>query len=256
MLLSQDLLEGRVLLGRAGAAGKLLELQPPLVVLVLRLEEGTRLAGVDEHRDPELGALVPDGIQARIVDRHAPAARVGHGQAQVLEDLQAARAVAHVLGELRGGPISPPGRLNPLVVQVGEDDEAAGVAARQVAVALLELGPLRTAQVHHHLEVDPVHVGHQAGGLLDGHVAILVIVHVDERVLRAFWLVLGHDERGLRLVLLDRHRLRREARGRQRPHPEPQETKDEHRPRGVSESGVFHGCSFPCAGSPRSGACD
>ena len=84
----------------------------------------------------------------------------------------------------------------------------------------------RPAQVHHDAHVQGVHVLHEAVQLLLRHADVLMVVHVDERILRPRDLVLGDDERGLRLVVLDGHRLGvrepdREERGkgsRARPH--------------------------------------
>ena len=39
--------------------------------LVLRLEEGLRLGRVDENRDAEIAALLPDRVEPRVVDRDA-----------------------------------------------------------------------------------------------------------------------------------------------------------------------------------------
>ena len=169
---------------------------------------------MDEHRDAELAALVPDRIEPRVVHGDALAGRVDDGEPQVLEDLQAPRAVLVVLAELRDRALGPAGAADSLEVQVGEDHEAARIPARQVPVALLELGALVAAQVDHDLHVDPVHVRDQLRRVRGRDVRVLVVVDVDEGVLRVRRVVLGHDQGRLGLVLLDRHRLRAGDTGR------------------------------------------
>jgi hypothetical protein len=52
---------------------------------------------------------------------------------EVLEDLQAPRDVAEIALALRRGTLSPPGRLDAGKIEVCENDEAARVAAREIA---------------------------------------------------------------------------------------------------------------------------
>ena len=154
-----------------------------------------------------------DRIEPRVVHGHAHALGVLQGQAQVLEDLQAPRAVLNVARELRRRLLAPARRVDARVVEVGEDHEAPGVAAGKVAVPGLELGSLPSAQIHHDPHVKAVHVGDQLRGVRRGDVGVLVVVDVDEPVLGEGRMVLGHHQRRLGFVLLDRQGLGGNAAG-------------------------------------------
>ena len=161
VLLGQELLEGRELVGRAGALGKLLELEPALVVDVLGLEETARLGRVDQHRDPELAALRPDGIDPGIVHGHALPGTVDQRHPQVLVDLQAPGAGRDVLRELSGRPLAPAGLRDAGEVDVGEDHEPPGIAAQEIRLALDECLAGAAREVDHDPHADPVHLGDQ-----------------------------------------------------------------------------------------------
>ncbi len=208
VLLGHQRLEGRVALRRTGALRELRELEPALVVLVDRLEEGARLAGMDEHRDAELARLAPEREDARVVHRHALAGGVLHLHAEVLEDLEPdGAALLHVALELRRGALAPAGVTDAPEVHVGERHEPAG-CDRAVR---LDAGGQRVArapaQVDHPAHVHGVHLADEARDLARRHADVLMAVHVDERELRARHRMRRDAERGARVVLLDRHRL-------------------------------------------------
>ena len=71
-----------------------------------------------------------------------------------------------------------------------------------------EIIAIAAAQVDHHAQVERVHVGDQLVEALRLQATRLMIVHVDERVLGALDRMLRDNQRGLGLVLLDRHGLR------------------------------------------------
>src|SRR5580704_10493536 len=66
-----------------------------LIALVARVrgkKESLRIAGVNENRNPETPAFVPDRIQPRIVDREQLSGLIAHSQTQVLQKLESASA--------------------------------------------------------------------------------------------------------------------------------------------------------------------
>src|SRR5687767_9740310 len=103
VLLGDDRRPGRVFAGRACALGALLELEPPLVGLVVRLEELARLRGVDEYGNAQLARLAPHRVQARIVDGNAFSRPILQVESEVLEDFESARSGLDVALELGGG---------------------------------------------------------------------------------------------------------------------------------------------------------
>src|SRR5688572_31259454 len=74
---------------RPGPAGKLGELQPALVVLVDRVEEGRRLGGMDQNRNAQLSRLAPHRVEPGIVGADPLPAAVFEVHAEILEDLEA-----------------------------------------------------------------------------------------------------------------------------------------------------------------------
>src|SRR5687768_3948262 len=107
MLLGDDRRPRRILAGRARALGALLQLEPALVVLVVRLEELARLGGVDENRDAQLARLAPHRIETRIIHRHPLPRAILQVEPKVLEDLESASPRFHVALELSGGVSAP-----------------------------------------------------------------------------------------------------------------------------------------------------
>ena len=71
MLLLDQGLPARILVGRPGARRKLLQLAPALVVLVDGIEERDRLGGMNQDGYFELAAQFKDLIVARVVDVNA-----------------------------------------------------------------------------------------------------------------------------------------------------------------------------------------
>src|SRR5688572_19336408 len=90
MLLGDDRRPGRVFAWRTCPLGALLELQPTLVVLVVRLEELPRLRGVNEDGNAELARLPPERVETRIVDGNPLPRTVLEVEPEILEDLEAA----------------------------------------------------------------------------------------------------------------------------------------------------------------------
>src|SRR5687767_1534384 len=123
VLLGDDGRPRRVFAGRAGALGTLLELEPPLVGLVVRLEELARLRGVDEYGDAQLARLAPHGIEARIVDGNAFSRPILQVESQVLEDLEAARPGLDVALQLGGGVRAPLWIVDARELEIGEEGE-------------------------------------------------------------------------------------------------------------------------------------
>lgn len=223
VLLGHQLLPGGIGGGIAVALGFLLQFQPAFVVGVLRLPERGRFAGMDQHRDAQLAAFGPDGIEAGIVDRHPRAVLIRHVETQVLVDLQPAGAVLHVGAELAQGLFLPAWFPHAAEIDIGEEDEAArriclDVGDRllqkrtliqpeaQLAVRPLDAPESPPAQVDHHRHVQFIHFRSQFAEILSGH-RPLVIVHVDERILGAGDGMFRHHQGGGGIVFLEREGL-------------------------------------------------
>ncbi len=233
----EDLLERNVLRWIAIAAGDLDELVEPFVVRVLRLPELERVGAVDQDRDAQPRAGFEDRVEPGIVDRDAPALDVDRVHAETLVDLETPRAGADVRLELGDRARGPAGRTDSGPVDVGEVDDPPGrhalgerqhraqVLGAPDRVARLSVGSGHTLEaaareVDHHRHVHRVHRGDDLAHR--GFVEVeLVVVDVDERVLRARDRMLRHHQRLRRVVLHERERggilragWRRRARGR------------------------------------------
>ena len=88
--------------------GEQRQLEPALVLDVLRLEELLRLGGVNERRHVEPRERVPQRIDLGIVDLQARAIRLGDAQAELLADFaDAERAGLDVGVELLNRLVAP-----------------------------------------------------------------------------------------------------------------------------------------------------
>ena len=127
--LGHQLLEGDAARLGGGAAREERQLQPALVVEVVRREERLRLGGVDEHRDVEARRRLPDRIELGVVDLQARAVRLLDAQAERLGDLaDADRAGGDVGLELLHGALGP-ARPDLAEVDAAQDAEAILVRA-------------------------------------------------------------------------------------------------------------------------------
>ena len=192
VLLGHDRRPRRILARRTRALRTLLQLQPALVGLVVRLEELARLRGVDEHGNAQLARLAPHGIEPRIIDRHALARSVLEVEPEILEDLESASARLDILLELSGGVRTPRRIINAGELEIGEECEPAACCALRAAHCVGEGLAGAPAEIHHGAHVERVHLAREAR--IVGRQR-LVTVHVNERVLRARDLVLGNDQR-------------------------------------------------------------
>ena len=114
-------LEAGIAILRIAALGEQRLLQPSLVCVVQRTEELLRIAGVDEHRELQSRAGVPDGVQLGIVELEARTIRLANGQPKALRDLaNAHRAIGHVRLQLRHGLLGPR-RPHVLEADAGKD---------------------------------------------------------------------------------------------------------------------------------------
>src|SRR5690606_18058720 len=78
---------------------------------------------VDDDRNVELRAQIPDRLEHRIVDAQAGAVRLAGRQSEVLGDLEADGAVADRGFELRDGVFGPARTTGAVPVHVREDAE-------------------------------------------------------------------------------------------------------------------------------------
>ena len=80
-----------------------LQLEPALVVLILRLKKRPGLACVDQHGKFQPAAQLEDLVETRIVDVNALLFAVLQLHAEILENLQTLRAVIDIFLQLSGG---------------------------------------------------------------------------------------------------------------------------------------------------------
>jgi hypothetical protein len=122
--LGHQLLEAREAIGGITAIGEKGKLEPALVVVVDRLEELLRISGVDEHRQVQARACVPDGIELGIVDPQPCPIDLPDIQAELFRDLaDTDGARPHVGFELANGPVGPSGS-NVAKIDPGEHTNA------------------------------------------------------------------------------------------------------------------------------------
>src|SRR5206468_7683657 len=108
--LGHELVEARKAVGGISASGEERQLEPALVAVVDRLEELLRIRRVNEHRNPEPCAGVPERIQRRIVERETRAICLRDREAEALRYLSDAhRTGGHVRLQLRHRPLCPTG---------------------------------------------------------------------------------------------------------------------------------------------------
>ena len=207
-----ELLEGDAARLGGGAAREERQLQPALVVEVVRREERLRLGGVDEHRDVEARRRLPDRIELGVVDLQARAVGLLDVQAEALGDLaDADRAGGDVGLELLHGALGP-ARSDAAAGRCRRrrgSDPCAGWRRWRRACALRRVARL-VVGADQHPDVERVHGRDDAGDPLGGRQVARVAMDVDHRVLRLRHRVLLGDERRRRPVVDDaRRRLRR-----------------------------------------------
>src|SRR5687768_11551535 len=130
-LLGHDRLPARILLRWTRPAGKLVQFEPSLIVFVDRLEEYRGLGSMDQNGDLVSSADLEYAVEARIVNVNALALGVLQIHAEILEDLQALRAILDVLLELIGRALAIAWLVEPVEVDVGEDCKPIFVVALQ-----------------------------------------------------------------------------------------------------------------------------
>ena len=158
VLLPDDLLEGGAPARGLQPAWAELELQPALVEPIVGLPEFGRISAVDQHRNTHLPGLVPDGCNARVVDRDPVAVRVEGGEPEVLENLETRRSVANVLLQLGGRSLTPSRRSHSPEVYVREEHEPAGGVPRH-AFETRDKGPSASPrEIDHDRHVQLVHL--------------------------------------------------------------------------------------------------
>src|SRR5690606_33501920 len=83
------------------------KLQPSFVVRIHGLPERAWIRRMNQYRNAQLAALVPDRPDPRIIDPDPLALAVAHRHAQILVDLQTTRTHLHVLLQLAEGSLLP-----------------------------------------------------------------------------------------------------------------------------------------------------
>src|SRR5438552_952092 len=196
----------RILRRRPRAARKFLQLFPAFVVVVPGIKKRGRLRYVNQHGKLQFRAFLEDGIELRIVRVHALAVRIFQVHSEILEDFQSLRAVLDVLFQARRHALSKSRRVQVVVTHVRENDESIGVASFHHRHSVLELFPGSSAEIHHHAQIDRVHLLDEPVHFFRRGIPVMA-VNIDERKFRPLDFVFLGDERGLRLVLVDRRGL-------------------------------------------------
>ena len=115
------------------------ELFPAFVGLINRIKKGRGIGGVDEPRDFQLSACLPNRIEPRIVNLDQGSIRVPIIESKPLEDLQSAGTLRDGVGQLLGGSLrkslavtGPRRRILrvafSLPIHICEDDEAVSMS--------------------------------------------------------------------------------------------------------------------------------
>ncbi len=140
--------------------GMLVELLPALVRGIERLEERDRVRDMDRHRHPELPRRRPQGIQARVVDRDQPSARVPGPKPEELPHLEAAGTGGDAVAEARRLGLAERRVLRPAVVVEAREHRH---AAREGVLPALDLAAqlVAPAAVEVHDPLDPGRVQHR-----------------------------------------------------------------------------------------------
>ena len=189
-----------------------LQLEPALVGWIDRLEERRGLAGVDEHRNVQPRARLPDRIELGIVERHAGAVARLTLRPKFLK-IFSPRAPGFDVGlELRCRPPPEPGSSMSSKSMFANTTirSGAGLAAISASIRFNRF-PAAAAQIDQHAQVQRVHLAHDLRVPLRRELP-MVAVDVDDGILRARHGMRGHDERRSRLVLADREILGDEGR--------------------------------------------
>ena len=106
------------------AIGEQRQLEPALVVHVLRLEELLRLGGVDERRHVELREFIPQRIDLGIIDLQSRAIGLGDAQSKLLADFADAERAGLDVGAQLLNRLVRPARADVAEVDAGERAEA------------------------------------------------------------------------------------------------------------------------------------
>ena len=199
--LRHQLFERGIVAGRVAPIAEQRELQPALVVVVDRLEELRGIGGMDEDRNLETGARLPERIEIRIVEMEARAVGLARAQAEALADFaDADRARLEVGFELRDGFLRP-ARSHAREVHAGQHTDAVAVRAGANHLQRSRQALARdVVGTDHQPQVQAVHRGDeriQPFGRRDQVHRMAVVI----------------DRRELRL----RHRVLRRHQGRMRP---------------------------------------
>ena len=169
--LGHQRVERRVGGRRAAPIRMHLQLEPALVVLVHGLEEGRRLAGVNQDGNADSRAGLEHLVEFRVVHSHTAAIGACQREAEVLEDLQPLRPGAQVGLEAHGRAVPVARLVQVAEVQVGElhhpGRRGAGGNHREV-LPQLRAGP--AAQVDEDAQVQRVHLPHDRGPVRRGDV--------------------------------------------------------------------------------------
>ena len=180
------------------------QLEPALVMRVDRIEERLRLSDVNQHRDVQPDAGVPDRIEFRVVDAQPAAIGFSVEHAEILEDLQPQRAGLDVLLELPGRFHAEAGADRLAEVHVREQHHPVFVLAAADRLESLAQAVARVStQVDEQAEVVRVHPLHDLVELVGRHRNGLMAVNIDHRKLRTRGQVLGGDQRRFRFVVSD-----------------------------------------------------
>jgi hypothetical protein len=188
---------------------------------------------VNGDRNTESVSLIPNRIEARIVNaQELPVGRT-NAQPEIFEKFQPAGAAPDGVINLRDHLLAESDVIHFAAVELREDDEPVGIAFHRVADHGLEFLSPSAGEDYDFLNVHLVHRFHQLvrrDALADASRVIDVIVHVpdgearsfdgvDGDVAHALWVIVAQEERGALgraglFAILDLLLLRHSVRGR------------------------------------------
>src|SRR5258707_2213130 len=198
-------LERRILRRRPRTTRKFLQLLPAFVVIIPRIEKRRRLRHVNQHRDPQLRALLEHRVKLRIVHVHALPIRVLQFHPEVLEDFQPLRAVLDVLFEPLRHALPESRRVQIVITHVREHHKPVRIAPLHRRHRILQPLSGSSAQIHHHAQINRIHLFDELVHLRRRGIPVMA-VNINERKLRPLNFMFFSDERGFRLVLVNRRR--------------------------------------------------
>ncbi len=123
----------------------------------MRLPEWLRIRRVDDYGDSQLATLLPNGIQAWVVDSDSFTVNILIGKTKTLVHLQPLGSVFHIFLELGNCILSPFGIVYTVEVQIGKDGKSVWIGLFHIASHRLQLRAAASAEVNHDSHIHGIH---------------------------------------------------------------------------------------------------